>query len=61
MSSSVMMRAGYETGATFVGHSDFLLGDDARRSSAEHLIATKALRCTAAAWILIAIQCSVIS
>ena len=32
----------------------------ARRSSAEHLIATKALRCTATAWILIATQCSAI-
>ena len=28
------------------------IGDYARRSSAEHLIATKALRCTATAWIL---------
>ena len=32
----------------------------ARRSSAEHLIATKALRCTAAAWILTVAQCSAI-
>ena len=32
--------------------------DEARRSSAEHLIATKALRCTATAWILIVAQCS---
>ena len=30
----------------------------ARRSSAEHLIATKALRCTATAWNLIVAQCS---
>lgn len=28
MSSGVMMKGGYETGATFVGHSDFILGDD---------------------------------
>ena len=32
----------------------------ARRGSAEHLIATKALRCTAMAWILIVAQCSAI-
>ena len=32
----------------------------ARRSSAEHLIATNALRCTATAWILIVAQCSAI-
>ena len=29
------------------------IGCNARRSSAEHLIATKALRCTATAWMLI--------
>ena len=34
--------------------------DIARRSSAEHLIATKTLRCTAAAWFLIVAQCSAI-
>jgi hypothetical protein len=28
MSSAVLMKAGTDTGATFVGHSDFLLGDD---------------------------------
>jgi hypothetical protein len=28
MSSAVLAKGGYETGATFVGHSDFLLGDD---------------------------------
>ena len=28
MSSAVLTKGGYETGATFVGHSDFLLGDD---------------------------------
>ncbi len=28
MSSAVLMKGGYETGATFVGHSDFILGDD---------------------------------
>ena len=32
----------------------------ARRSSVEHLIATKALRYTATAWILIVAQCSAI-
>ena len=32
----------------------------ARQSFAEHLIATKALRCTATAWMLIAAQCSAI-
>ena len=32
----------------------------ARRSSAEHLIATKALCCTATAWMLIVAQCSAI-
>ena len=32
----------------------------ARRSFAEHLIATKALRCTATAWMLIVAQCSAI-
>ena len=32
--------------------------DAARQSSAEHMIAMKALRCTATAWILIAAQCS---
>ena len=32
----------------------------ARRSSAEHLIATKALHCTATAWMLIVAQCSAI-
>ena len=32
----------------------------ARQSFTEHLIATKALRCTAAAWILIVAQCSAI-
>ena len=35
MSSAVLMKGGYETGATFVGHSDFILGDDARHDSAE--------------------------
>jgi len=33
-------------------------GMTARRGSAEHLIATKALCCTAAAWMLIVAQCS---
>jgi hypothetical protein len=28
MSSAILMRGGHETGATFVGHSDFILGDD---------------------------------
>ena len=28
MSSAILTKAGYDTGATFVGHSDFLLGDD---------------------------------
>lgn len=28
MSSAILTKSGYETGATFVGHSDFLLGDD---------------------------------
>ena len=28
MSSAVLMKGGYDTGATFVGHSDFILGDD---------------------------------
>jgi len=28
MSSAILMKSGYETGATFVGHSDFELGDD---------------------------------
>ena len=28
MSSAVMMKGGYDTGATYVGHSDFQLGDD---------------------------------
>ena len=32
----------------------------ARRSSAEHLITSKALRCTATAWMLIVAQCSAI-
>ena len=32
----------------------------ARQSFAEHLIATKALRCTATAWMLIVAQCSAI-
>jgi len=32
----------------------------ARRSSAEHLIATKSLHCTAMNWILIVAQCSAI-
>lgn len=28
MSSAIFLKSGYETGATFVGHSDFQLGDD---------------------------------
>ena len=28
MSSAILTKGGYDTGATFVGHSDFLLGDD---------------------------------
>ena len=28
MSSAILMKCGWETGATFVGHSDFILGDD---------------------------------
>lgn len=28
MSSAVLMKGGYETGATYVGHADFQLGDD---------------------------------
>jgi len=28
MSSAILMKSGWETGATFVGHSDFILGDD---------------------------------
>ena len=28
MSSAILMKSGYTTGATFVGHSDFELGDD---------------------------------
>ena len=38
----------------------FVTFNHARRSSAEHLIATKVLRCTATAWILIVAQCSAI-
>ena len=39
---------------------DLRVDGEARRSSAEHLIATKAPRCTATAWILIVAQCSAI-
>ena len=56
-----------QNGIAFVFDDDddaFVLGvshaSDARRSSAEHLIATKALHCTATAWMLIAAQCSAI-
>ena len=28
MSSAILCKGGYDTGATFVGHSDFILGDD---------------------------------
>ena len=38
----------------------FVLGVAARRSSAEHLIAMKSLRCTATAWMLIVAECSAI-
>ena len=37
--------------------SGFIAAGSARRSSAEHLIATKALRCTAMAWIFIPAYC----
>ena len=58
-----------ETGAIFCvpSNADRVLRIDAqgnagtaRRSSVEHLIATKALRCTAMAWILTVAQCSAI-
>ncbi len=38
--------------------SEDVVSESARRSSAEHLIATKALRCTATARMLIVAQCS---
>ena len=44
-----------------IGVADAVAAIEARRSSAEHLIATKAPRCTATAWNLIVAQCFAIS
>ena len=48
------------TCASFVIFNNPMPGGTARRSSVEHLISTKALRCTATAWMLIVAQCSAI-